>query len=104
MTWVLQVGQNKGTECNEVRHFLLNVVVVTSAKRNKEETALMDYGNHLPHRTARCFFCDIHWNLTDSTDIENIEIKLEVFSSVSILKLKSSIEPTFTSTERRSSS
>ena len=79
MTLMLQVRQNKGTECNEMRNFLLNVIVVTRVKRNKEQTALMDYGNHLPHPTARCFFCDIHWNLTNSTDIENIEIKSEVF-------------------------
>ena len=63
MTWMLQVGQNKGTEYNEMRHFLLNVIVVTlttgrvtRVKRNKEQTALMDLGNHLPHPTARCFF------------------------------------------------
>ena len=34
MTWMLQVGQNKGTECNEMRNFLLNVIVVTRVKRN----------------------------------------------------------------------
>ena len=39
----------------------------------------MDYGNHLPHPTASFFLCDIHWNLTYSTDIENIEIESEVF-------------------------
>ena len=58
----------------------------------------MDYGNHLPHPTAMCFFSDIHWILilTDSTDIENIEIESEVFwpVSISISKLKSSIDPT----------
>ena len=42
MTWMLQVGQNKGTECNEMRNFLLNVIVVIRVKRNKEQTALMD--------------------------------------------------------------
>ena len=58
----------------------------------------MDYSNHiLPHPTARCFFSDIHWNLTltDSTvieNIENIEIESEVFWPVSISKLKSSID------------
>ena len=61
MTWMLQVGQNKGTECNEMRNFSLNAIVVTTGrvtivKRNKEQTALKDYGNHLPHPTARCFF------------------------------------------------
>ena len=44
------------------------------------------------------FFSDIHWILilTDSTDIENIEIESEVFwpVSISISKLKSSIDPT----------
>ena len=45
------------------------------------------------------FFSDIHWNLivTDSTDIKNIiEIESEVFwpVSISISKLKSSIDPT----------
>ena len=75
---MLQVGQNKSTECNEMRNFLLNVIVVTRVK-NKEQTALMGYGNHFPHPTARCFFCDIHWKLTDSTDIDNIEIESEVF-------------------------
>ena len=83
MTWMLQVGQNKGTECNEMRNFSLNVIVVTTGrvsrvKHNNEQTALMDYGNHLPHPTVRCFFCDIPWNLTYSTDIENIKIELEV--------------------------
>ena len=78
MAWMLQVGQNKGTECYGMTNFLLNVIVVTRVKRNKEQTALMDYGNHLPNPTARCFFCDIHWNLTDSTDLENIEIESEV--------------------------
>ena len=42
MTWMLQVGQNKGTECNEMRNFLLNVIVVIRVKRIKEQTALMD--------------------------------------------------------------
>ena len=61
MTWMLQVGQNKGTECNEMRNFSLNVIVVTTGrvtivKCKKEQTALKDYGNHLPHPTARCFF------------------------------------------------
>ena len=79
MTWMLQVGQNKGTECNEMRNFLLNVIVVTRVKRNKEQTALMDYGNYLHHPTPRCFFCDINWNLTDSTIIKNVEIESEVF-------------------------
>ena len=64
--------------------FLLNVIVVTTGrvkrvKRNKEQTALMNYGNSLPHPTARCFFCYICWNLTDSTDVENIGIKTEFF-------------------------
>ena len=42
------------------------------------------------------FFSDIHWNLIDSTDIENIEIESEVFwpVSVSISKLKSIIDTT----------
>ena len=44
------------------------------------------------------FFSDIHWILilTDSTDIENIEIESKVFwpVSISISKLKSSIDPT----------
>ena len=53
MTWMLQGGQNKDTECNEIRNFLLNVIVVTRVKRNQKQTALMDYGNHLPHPTAR---------------------------------------------------
>ena len=61
MTWMLQVGQNKGTECNEMRNFSLNAIVVktgrvTRVKHNKEQTALKNYGNHLPHPTARCFF------------------------------------------------
>ena len=71
---MLQVGQNKGIECNEMRNLLLIVMVVARVKRNKEQTALMDDGNYFPHATARCFFCDIHWNLTDSTDLENIKI------------------------------
>ena len=79
MTYMLQVGQNKGTECIEMRLFLLNAIVVTRVKRSKEQTALMDFGNHLAHPTARCFFCDIHWNVTDSNDIKNIEIESEVF-------------------------
>ena len=42
------------------------------------------------------FFCDIRWNLTYSINIENIETESEVFwpVSVSILKLKSSIDST----------
>ena len=47
-TWMLQVGQNKGTECNEMRNLLLNVIVVTRVKRNKEQTVLMDFGTHFP--------------------------------------------------------
>ena len=51
MTWMLQVGQNEDTECNDMRNFLLNVIIVTTGrvtrvKRNKEQTALMDYSNH----------------------------------------------------------
>ena len=80
---MLQVGQNKGTKCNEMRNFFAECHCSDKSqpvKHNKEQTALMDYGNHiLPHPTARCFFSDIHWNLTDSTDIENIEIESEVF-------------------------
>ena len=50
MTLMLQVVQNNGTESNEMRNFPLNVIVVTTGrvtrvKRNKEQTALMDYGN-----------------------------------------------------------
>ena len=69
LTWMLQVGQNKGTECNEMRNYLLNVIkdviVATRVERNTEHTALMDYGNHFPDPTTRCFLFDIHWNLTD---------------------------------------
>ena len=100
MTWMLQVRQNKGTECNKMRNFSLNVIVVTSGwvtrvKRNKEQTALMDNCNHLPHLTARCFLCDIRSNLTYSTDIKIMEIESEVFwpVSVSSWKLKSTINP-----------
>ena len=78
MIWEI-LRQYKGTECNEMRKFLLNVIVVTRPKRNKEQTALMDYGNHFPNPTTRCFFCDSHWKLTNSTDIENIAIESEVF-------------------------
>ena len=60
-------------------NFLLNVIVVPGVKSNKEQKVLMDYGNHFHHPTARWFFCDIHWNLTDSTGIENIKIESEVF-------------------------
>ena len=61
MTWKLLVGQNKGTECNEMRNFSLNVIVVTPGRvtrveRNKGQKALMDYGNHLPHPTDMYFF------------------------------------------------
>ena len=78
-TWMLQVRQNKDIECNEMRNFLLDVIVVTRDKHNNEQTALMDYGNYLPHPTPRCFFCDINWNLTHSTNIKNVEIESEVF-------------------------
>ena len=50
---MLQVGQNKGIECNEMRNLLLIVIVVTRVKRNKEQTALMDDGNYFPHATTR---------------------------------------------------
>ena len=40
MTWMLQVGQSKGTECNE----MVSIIIMTRGKRNKEQTALMDYG------------------------------------------------------------
>ena len=100
MTRMLQVGQNKGTECNKMRNFTLNVIVATSGwvtrvKLNKEQTALMDYGNHLPHLTARCCLCDIHWNLTYSTAIKNMDTESEVFLPVlvSAWKLKCSINP-----------
>ena len=62
-----------------MRSFLVNVIVVTRAKCKEEQTALMDYGNHFPHPTARSFFCDSHWKLTDSIDIQNIETELKVF-------------------------
>ena len=55
LTWMLQVGQNKGIECNEMRNLLLIVIVVTKVKRNKEQTALMDDGNYFPHATTRWF-------------------------------------------------
>ena len=51
---------------------------------NKEQTALMDFGNLFPHPTARCFFYDIQGNLTDLADIEHIEIETEVFWPASI--------------------
>ena len=64
---MLQVGLNKGTECNEMRNVSLNVIVVTRVERNTEQTALMDYGNYLPALRQGVFFCGIHWNLTDSS-------------------------------------
>ena len=73
LTWMLRTGRNRVTECDGMRNFLLNV------KGNKEPTALMDYGDHFPTLKQHVFVCDIHWNLTDSTDIKIIKIELEVF-------------------------
>ena len=42
MTWMLQIGQSKCTECYEIRNCLLNVIVVTWVKRKKEQTAFID--------------------------------------------------------------
>ena len=44
---ILRGLNSLGTECNEMRKFLLNFIVVTRVKRNREQTALMDYGNPL---------------------------------------------------------
>ena len=67
--WMLQVGQNKGTERNEMRNLLLNVIEVKRLKRDKEQAALMVYatpGQPFPHPTARCFFCDIRIPISKS--------------------------------------
>ena len=56
LTWMLQIGQYKGTECNEMRNFVMNVIVETRVNSNKEQLAFMDYGNHFPHPTSKVFF------------------------------------------------
>ena len=67
LPWMLLVWRNKGTECNEMRNFLLNVVTRVETQGTN---SVDDYGDHFARPTARCFFCDIHWNLTDSTAIK----------------------------------
>ena len=72
-------------------NFLLNIIVVTRGERNKEQTALMDYGTHLPHPTARCFFCVMHWifNRYQKHRIENLLTSINIIS-----KPKSCMDPT----------
>ena len=88
--WMLQVGQNKGTERNEMRNFLLNVIEVKRLKRDKEQAALMVYatpGQPFPHPTARFF------SVTSEYRYRN-RIEILLTSSDIRLKLKSSIDPT----------
>ena len=85
MTWMLQVGQSKGTECNE----MVSIIIVTRGKRNKEQTALMDYGVFSVTSTGNRFNRYREYQ----NRIESLLTSIDI-----VLKLKSSIDPTLVHT------
>ena len=85
MTWMLQVGHSKGTECNE----MVSIIIVTRGKRNKEQTALVDYGVFSVTSTGNRFNRYREYQ----NRIENLLTSIDI-----VLKLKSSIDPTLVHT------
>ena len=102
LTWMLQIGHYKGTECNEMRNFVMNVIVETRVNSNKEQIAFMDYGNHFFHPTSKVFFLchplKLNWFNRYRKYWDWIGSLLTSIDIVS--KLKSSINPTLTRTRQ----